>query len=811
MSNTRADRSALLGLALLALWLFYPAILGGRAFYERDVHLVWHAQVEAFVRAVAAGSWPVWDPSVSFGHPLLANPNVQVFYPLTWLNLVLRPWTVYTVAIVSHSLASAAGVYLLARRLGASAAGGFVGAALWMVGGPFLSLTNVWHHFMGAAWIPWVWWLADRALVSGKRADAIPWGAAMALQLLAGSPDMSALTGLVMAAYVALHLGWRRPWLAANRAALSSAAVAAVVALGLSAAQWLPTLEVARRSARWSFPSEISTFWSVHPASAPEIVLPGLWGGLPLRPELKEALFSSREPFIASLYLGAPAVALVAAAFLLRDRRRIFLLAVALGALLFAMGSRTPFYDVVLFVWPPLRLLRYPVKAMVPAALAWSLLAALGFDAWRSAAVSRRRWLATVVAPVVAVAAVCVAGFLLAGTFAGRIGPALFGALPPAPYAELLRSSAARFALGAALMAAAGALALTRLRKGAVPWLAAAVAVLAVGDVAAFHRNLHRLAPRALYTVRPPILDVIGGPPARVYVYDYTALERSQRYLGRPSAFRLSRAPEGWRPEEAQALAMQMYLTPQTSGRWGLHGSYDIDYLGLYPQPRALLGAYLRRLESTPGHTRLLRLGAVDFVVALHEEGLGDLAPAAVLPGLFAEPIRVFRVPDPLPRAYLVPAARVVSDDEALPLLADPSFDPREEVVLPEGAPAAAPPGFRGTSRIETRLPDRLRVDVELTHPAHLVVVESHDAGWRATVDGVDAPLLRANLAFQAVAVPAGRHQVEMRYRPRSVVIGLIGSALTLAAALVAASRRAIMTPPHERTSAGEPGNAARG
>jgi uncharacterized membrane protein YfhO len=45
--------------------------------------------------------------------------------------------------------------------------------------------------------------------------------------------------------------------------------------------------------------------------------------------------------------------------------------------------------------------------------------------------------------------------------------------------------------------------------------------------------------------------------------------------------------------------------------------------------------------------------------------------------------------------------------------------------------------------------------------------------------------MLRANVAFRAVAVPAGRHVVEHLYRPRSVRGGLAVSAVALLAAAV--------------------------
>ncbi|HET7343700.1 MAG TPA: YfhO family protein, partial [Methylomirabilota bacterium] len=76
--------------------------------------------------------------------------------------------------------------------------------------------------------------------------------------------------------------------------------------------------------------------------------------------------------------------------------------------------------------------------------------------------------------------------------------------------------------------------------------------------------------------------------------------------------------------------------------------------------------------------------------------------------------------------------------------------------------------------------------------PAVLVLTDTWFPGWRARVDGRPATLWRADHAFRAVAVPAGRHEVELRYQPRSVLIGALVSALAaaLTLALLVAGRR---------------------
>jgi uncharacterized membrane protein YfhO len=83
-----------------------------------------------------------------------------------------------------------------------------------------------------------------------------------------------------------------------------------------------------------------------------------------------------------------------------------------------------------------------------------------------------------------------------------------------------------------------------------------------------------------------------------------------------------------------------------------------------------------------------------------------------------------------------------------------------------------------------------VRLLVEADRAGYVVMADAYDPGWRATVDGEATPVLRANVAFRAVAVPAGPHVVEMAYRPRALALGLGLTLLTAAlAGLVAAAR----------------------
>jgi hypothetical protein len=183
---------------------------------------------------------------------------------------------------------------------------------------------------------------------------------------------------------------------------------------------------------------------------------------------------------------------------------------------------------------------------------------------------------------------------------------------------------------------------------------------------------------------------------------------------------------------------------------------------------------------------RVLQIGAVTHVVALHRVAGGRLRPVAEFPSLFPDPVIVEAVPEPLPRGYAVGGVRIADGIPGLAALVDPAFDPRREIVLSEGWPVAAPEGFRGQVRIVRESASRVLLDAELSADGYVVLVDGYDPGWRARVDGRPAPLLRANVAFRAVAVPAGRHAVEMVYRPAAALAGHAVSGITCVALLVA-------------------------
>ncbi|MFW6097421.1 MAG: glycosyltransferase family 39 protein, partial [Chloroflexota bacterium] len=147
-------------------------------------------------------------------------------------------------------------------------------------------------------------------------------------------------------------------------------------------------------------------------------------------------------------------------------------------------------------------------------------------------------------------------------------------------------------------------------------------------------------------------------------------------------------------------------------------------------------------------------------------------------------------------RAWLSYRLRqVAGPQDALQQLAEPDFDATSEVVLHtqvEGLervrpPDGASPAARGMVAVRRIQANGLEIDVETETDALLVIGEWRYPGWQATLDGNPAPLYAANYAFQALVVPPGRHTVVLRFLPVVVFVGVLLSGLSFAAALVVA------------------------
>jgi uncharacterized membrane protein YfhO len=127
------------------------------------------------------------------------------------------------------------------------------------------------------------------------------------------------------------------------------------------------------------------------------------------------------------------------------------------------------------------------------------------------------------------------------------------------------------------------------------------------------------------------------------------------------------------------------------------------------------------------------------------------------------------------------------SDAATLAAMNDPAFDPAKVVVLNRTQRAGQVVNMPSKADIVSYEPERVVVETTGEGDGWLVLTDAWYPGWRATADGVPAEIVRADVLFRAVQIPAGRHRVEFTYAPMTFLVGagisviaLVGCALTL-------------------------------
>lgn len=143
--------------------------------------------------------------------------------------------------------------------------------------------------------------------------------------------------------------------------------------------------------------------------------------------------------------------------------------------------------------------------------------------------------------------------------------------------------------------------------------------------------------------------------------------------------------------------------------------------------------------------------------------------------------VKVYENLDVLPRAYLAQQVVAAPDaDAALGMVRSRAATLAGTAVVegwPESIALPAAQGAQGEAQLLSYAPEQVVIRTRSQAPALLVLADTFYPGWRATVDGDPAPIYRTNVLLRGVPVPAGEHEVVLRYVPASWRQGLLLSA----------------------------------
>jgi hypothetical protein len=701
---------------------------------------------------------PLWNPHLYGGAPFLADMQTGLFYPFNLALFLLAPRFPYEVMewmVVLHVFLAGLFMYLCLRFMEPGDGQGYevglvripaalLGAIAYMFSDLFIVHFGNLNLVAVAAWLPLVVLLFWRSLRTRNLWLAVGAGVALGISTLEGHLQITLYIGLaltVAAVVDALTVRRARPARFGGRWAWSflGLAVTAAVAISLTALVLLPTFEYTRLSPR----AELS-YWD----AARYSLVPGLLGEM-----LVPALFGSREPMlywgvwdrVAVGYLGIFPLILAGLAILLRRGRRVqFFIVMAVVAFLLALGGESVFHGWAYLLLPGFGQLRAPARVILLASFALTALAALGLDQLLDPLNRHERrlfesaWRALLWISGVALVVGGAWAYLVIYQSQDR-DPTLFWRVSWAGSGLVF----ALLLLGAGL-AWLGARRAGRLRRSTLAWLAVGLVFVDLASVGAY-TDLGREPPTAGYD-HPQVVEFLESDPGFFRIDSRTDVA------------------DVWQP----SLAL-------------LAGLYDLNGV----DNPLVVADMARYWDGTGGRsTRLYDLLGVRYVLGSKEVVLDEDKFSLAFDG---DPeVNVYQNGASLPRAFVVHRAFVVADHEdAWARIHEPGFDPATTVILEGGEPLDG--GTTSQAAVQVVRYDANALEIKVDNPVagYLFLSDPFYPGWRAQVDGEPAEILRANYAFRAVAVPAGRHQITMTFRPGTWYAGLAISGLTVALLLI--------------------------
>jgi Bacterial membrane protein YfhO len=803
---------------IAAVAILYPEVVfQGKVFVSGD------SQAAASYAAVgnqelAKGEYPVWNPYLFCGMPSFGSmaftPRV---YPVNWIIKPIRrvfflpeySWLLF------HSFATGLGVFLLLRDRGVGAAAAIAGGVL-MIWVPNLVAVGANGHGSQAcavAYLPFALLFWDRfwrgkGVVANAAALAIMLGFSMLRSHLQVSYYTYALVVLHLLFYGALacfDAARRRspvssplPGAIASRVrrdgvpgwggalaevgfSASLLAVVVLVSLLIAAVLYLPVHDYAKYSIRGASSAGgldygYATNWSLHPSEMLTFLVPFSFG-------FGKDLYLGHMPFTDyPNYLGVVVLVFACVAlFRVRGRWVAFLAFVALVATLVSFGKFLPVLYGPLFKFAPyFSKFRVPVMVLIVQQLAVILLFAIGLDhVLKSERASVRRWALR----GLAAAGVCFVLALLSQGFwsedfargaASRVRATQdpSGQLMVARMVgDFLARDLIQLATIAVLLAAAAfAFASSARMRPAV--FAGLVLVLGLVDY-------YRVDRFILHPERFRKHDGYRILRDRSTLERYTTSDELIEFLRqREGVFRVFPMDDPDNPVATAAFMSNRYMV------------FDIASVGGYhPAKLSLYDEFLRALAVSLENRRFHLLNMVNARYLVSSVRLPDHpALTAVWVGEDYEgnTRAVYENRDAFPRAWVAGEYVVATGDDALAMLAEGAVDSRRKVILAE-EPAVAPvPGDSAEVSITRREAREMVMTVELDRPGIVVVSDAYYVDWKATVDGQPADILRANHAFRAVALGAGRHEIVMRYDAALLRKGATISVTTVVLTLLA-------------------------
>lgn len=703
-------------LAVLVCVSWPGILLGMQTFVYRDFGYYCVPVAGYLKECFWHGHLPLWNPLSYSGEPFLAQWNTQVLYPPVLFYLLLPlPWSL-NVFCVLHLFLGGLGMFRLAREWTQSSFGAAMAGIIFAFSGLVMG-SLLWPATIPAlAWMPWVIRFTARGWHEGGRTLAMA-AITGALQMLSGGVEVVLLTWVLLGALAVTEFISAK---ASRTKILLRFAVIVLLISGLSAAQLLPFLDFLKSSQRQG------NFYAAD-SSMPATGWANFLIPLFACDQTDGVFFQVGQYWINSYYTGIITVGLAVFALLRRPSARVWLPGIlSVFCIVLAVGNATPLYHWICAHVNIIGIIRFPVKFVILPIFALPLMAAYALaekpgTIGQKIAPPGKVWL-----------------FLWLATIA-LIASCFFWLHPANDNDAAIRSNE-----------------IIRL----IFFTAIVLGLFAMGKIT---RSKLRYGIQTLVLLLV-WLDLAHSVPLPPRVNPNAFQPNMTRPLPAPQ-FGASRAAI-----HADVLRQMTFATlPDPTQNFLSHrfGMFcNCNLLDDIPKCDGFFAMDLKEHDLLSGD---LSEPLLDF--------LGASEALTVRSGVLEwTPRSTFM---PLLTGGQIP--RFAGDEATLAALANTNFNPRTEVYLPLEAKNLI--SFSNTAVVKVSpgkiSAQEIDASVDASAPAILVAAQSYYHPWHAFIDGKPTALWRANYAFQALAVPAGAHEVRLVYEDWNFRIGALISLAT--------------------------------
>lgn len=771
-------------LLIVALYFCWPTLFSGKSLVGGDI-IQWRAAAQSMIEyRQETGEEPLWAANLFAG-----MPGYNVSPPALVPQIDEIPRAIRRISWpFSHVIFMLLGTYMLVWYLIRDTLSSLLAACVYGMT-TYLPIILVAGHntkFVALAFAPWLL----LAFIYGMRKPSLMAGllfaAALAANLRAGHVQITYyVTFIAVVWWIVLAIeAWRQKKLPAFLKSTGLLAMGSVLALFMVAEHYWPTIEYKEYSIRgmssggeaggltWDYAMR----WSQSPGELLTLLVADAYGGG------SATYYWGTKPFTGGPhYAGSIALLLgILAAWRIRSR-----LAISLGIagglmILFSLGHHFGVLNRAMFNYFPLYdAFRVPETWLIAVVLVLAVLSALGLSyivrREVSVAAERTKWQAI---------------YIVFGVTGGILilllttGGSLFDFQREGERQQVITyvaQSAQRSPTDPQVVAAAERLLSEQLvvpREDAfmadVRRSLLFVVLTSIALVAVRRGKLSNWVFQGLLVLLV-VLDL--GGVARRYL-DTEHLSMSKNPVQRITTYDVD---EYVLEQEGQFRVLSLESLDQTGlGRPSFHheslGGYSAVKLRLYQD--FLDNILMDPNTSTPNENALDMMNVRYILSQAPVSGTSSVYYGS------ESGFSVYENLDVLPRAYLVGQTEIIEDpSEAMYRIQELDFDPALTAILLAPIEVAVTPIDSSSTAIVNTLnhsPRRITYEVETDAPRLLVISEVYyPAGWTAMLNGESVPIHRANYLLRAVAIPAGRHTLEMNFDPASQIWGKRISAIS--------------------------------